>query len=164
MEGVKQVHIRKLQKEDVSPHGDFIRILEQLSASDNFKRAACNYSTLWDQYARQTHTHVVVALVDPIEMLSSRPWNDRVVIGTGSIFIEQKFLRAGGIVGHLEDIVVDKTTRLSGVGRMIVNHLVEIAKDNSCYKVILNCSDHNVDFYNKCGFRWSGNEMRVNLD
>ena len=146
------MYIRKLQKEDVTPDGDFIRILGQLSPINDEKWATCDYSSLWDQYARQTHTHVIV-VVD----------ND-MVIGTGSIFIEQKFLRAGGIVGHIEDVVVDKTTRSTGVGRRITDHLVDIAKSNSCYKVILNCSDHNVGFYDKCGFHLSGNEMRVDID
>ena len=148
------MYIRKLQKEDVSPDSDFVRILSQLSSSDN---KTCDYSVLWSQYAEQTNSlpvyiHVIVAV------------DNDVVIGTGSILIERKILRGGGIVGHIEDVVVDKTSRKSGVGRMIINHLVEIAKYSSCYKVILNCDDSNVPFYGKCGFRWSGNEMRMDLE
>lgn len=143
------MYIRKLQKEDVSTDSDFIRILSQLSMSD---RNGLGLNFLWSEYERQPNTHVIV-VVD----------ND-LVIGTGSIFIEQKFLRNGGIVGHIEDVVVDKEARATGVGRMITSHLVDIAKSNSCYKVILNCSDDNVPFYNKCGFHLSGNEMRMDFD
>ena len=107
---------------------------------------------LWSEYERQSNTHVIV-VVD----------ND-LVIGTGSIFIEQKFLRGGGIVGHIEDVVVDKESRKTGVGRMIISHLVDIAKSSRCYKVILNCSDDNVAFYDRCGFHLSGNEMRMDFD
>ena len=145
---MNKIVIRRLEKEDVTPDGDFIRILEQLSSSDN--RLDLN-ALLWSQYEKQSHTHIVVAVA-----------ND-VMIGTGSILIEQKFLRKGGVVGHLEDIVVDKTTRLTGVGRMIINHLVKIAKYSSCYKVILNCSEYNIPFYDKCGFYCSGYEMRMDL-
>tara|TARA_Y100001951_G_C11121403_1_gene172993 strand:- start:27 stop:500 length:474 start_codon:yes stop_codon:yes gene_type:complete len=145
------LYIRKLQQEDVSPDSDFVRILSQLSSSDN---KACDYSVLWDQYDRQwlhdwLYTHVIVAV------------DNDVVIGTGSIIIERKFLRGGGIVGHIEDVVVDKDIRATGVGRMIVGELVEIAKSSSCYKVILNCDHNNTHFYGKCGFRWSGHEMRI---
>ena len=145
------MYIRKLQQEDVSLDGDFVRILSQLSSSDN---KTCDYSVLWDQYAGQTNSlpvyvHVIVAV------------DNDVVIGTGSIIIERKFLRGGGIVGHIEDVVVDEDIRATGAGRMIVGELVEIAKSSSCYKVILNCDHNNVAFYGKCGFRWSGNEMRI---
>ncbi len=143
------MYIRKLQKEDVCADSDFIRILSQLSASD---RDGLRLDFLWSQYERQPNTHVIV-VVD----------ND-VVIGTGTIFIEQKFLRGGGIVGHIEDVVVDKTSRKTGVGRMIINHLVAMAKSSFCYKVILNCSENNIPFYDRCGFHWSGHEMRIDID
>ena len=143
------MYIRKLQKEDVSSDSDFIRILSQLSMSD---RDGLGLNFLWSEYERQSNTHVIV-VVD----------ND-LVIGTGSIFIEQKFLRGGGIVGHIEDVVVDKESRKTGVGRMIISHLVDIAKSSRCYKVILNCSDDNVAFYDRCGFHLSGNEMRMDFD
>ena len=151
------MYIRKLQKEDVSPDSDFIRILSQLSMPDS--KGQC-LDLLWSEYERQANTHVIVAVDNGLGLPRS-PWR---VIGTGSIFIEQKFLRNGGIVGHIEDVVVDKEARTTGVGRKITNNLVDIAKANSCYKVILNCSDDNVPFYNKCGFHWSGREMRMNLD
>ena len=147
------MHIRKLQEEDVLFDSDFIRILEQLSSSDD---SLCDYGILWDQYDNQTnslpvYTHVIVAV------------DNDVVVGTGSLIIERKFLRGGGIVGHIEDVVVDKTVRATGVGRMIVNRLVEIARENSCYKAVLNCSEDNVPFYGKCGFHCSGHEMRIDL-
>ena len=148
------MYIRKLQKKDVVADGDFIRILSQLSAS---ARDGLGLDSLWRQYDDQTnslpvYTHVIVAVDD-----------DDVVIGTGSIIIERKFLRGGGIVGHIEDVVVDKVTRLTGVGKMIIKRLVEIANENSCYKVILNCSEDNIPFYDKCGFHWSEHEMRMDL-
>lgn len=147
------MRIRKLQEKDVLPDSDFIRILGQLSSSDD---SLCDYGILWSRYDSQTNSlpvyvHVIVAV------------DNDVVIGTGSVIIEQKFLRGGGIVGHVEDVVVDKTVRSTGVGRMIVNHLVEIAKSSSCYKVILNCSDHVTPFYGRCGFRCTGHEMRMDL-
>jgi len=35
----------------------------------------------------------------------------------------------------------------------IVNELVAAAQAAGCYKVILDCSDDNVDFYAKAGFQ-----------
>ena len=31
------------------------------------------------------------------------------IVGSGSLFLEKKFLRDRGTCGHIEDIVVDKT-------------------------------------------------------
>jgi len=36
------------------------------------------------------------------------------IIGTASLFIEQKFIHGGGKVGHLEDVVVDVGGRILG--------------------------------------------------
>ena len=37
------------------------------------------------------------------------------------------------------------------LGKKIVYHLINLAKENGCYKVILNCNENNVGFYEKCG-------------
>ena len=55
-------------------------------------------------------------------------------------------------VGHIEDIVISDSYRKQGLGKQMIDHLVHIAKLSGCYKVILNCAMHNVDFYKKCGF------------
>ena len=34
----------------------------------------------------------------------------------------------------------------------IISALVEEARRQQCYKIILDCSEHNVDFYAKSGF------------
>jgi hypothetical protein len=34
----------------------------------------------------------------------------------------------------------------------IISALVEEARRQKCYKIILDCSEHNVDFYAKSGF------------
>lgn len=86
------------------------------------------------------------------------------VVGTGSILIEGKFIHNGGFVGHLEDICIDKNYCGKGVGREIINKLVEYAKLYDCYKIILECSNKNVPFYKKCGFREHGVTMRMDLE
>ena len=144
------MYIRKLQQEDVSLDGDFVRILSQLSSSDN---KACDYSVLWGQYAEQTNSlpvyvYVIVAV------------DNDVVIGTGSIIIERKFLRGGGIVGHIEDVVVRKECEGTGIGMKLILSLLEYAKRKKCYKTILDCNDDVKPFYEKIGFRYESNCMR----
>ena len=81
------------------------------------------------------------------------------IVGAGSLVIEKKFIRDLGTCGHVEDIVVDKMYRGKNLGRKIIELLKSIAEVNGCYKVILDCAEHNVPFYNKCGFFVKGCEM-----
>lgn len=47
---------------------------------------------------------------------------------------------------------MDKSTRGKNLGKRIIELLKSIAQVNGCYKVILDCAEHNVPFYKKCGF------------
>ena len=79
------------------------------------------------------------------------------VVAYGSIFYENKI--RGGKVGHIEDLVVDKSVRNYGLGKKLVEIAVKECQD--CYKVILDCSDEYVKFYEKCGFKWKGNQLAL---
>ena len=89
---------------------------------------------------------------------------DDKVIATGTIYIERKFIHNLGKVGHIEDVVVDSNYRGQGLGKKMINILVDRAKKEKCYKVILDCSEKNVGFYEKCGFVKHEVEMRMYLD
>ena len=81
------------------------------------------------------------------------------IIGAGSLIVEMKFIRDLGLAGHIEDIVVDKTYRGKNLGKKVIDTLKSLAVANGCYKVILDCEEHNVKFYEKCGFFVKGVEM-----
>ena len=85
------------------------------------------------------------------------------VLGTATILVENKLLHYGSRVGHIEDVVVDQNKRLSGVGKALIEKCVEFAKEKCCYKVILDCGEHNVEFYESCGFRAAEGCMRLDL-
>lgn len=40
------------------------------------------------------------------------------IAAAGTLLIELKFLRGGGLVGHIEDIVTDKSYRGKNLGKM----------------------------------------------
>jgi glucosamine-phosphate N-acetyltransferase len=69
------------------------------------------------------------------------------VVATGSLFIERKFLRGLGSVGHIEDIAVSKDMQGKKLGLRVIQTLVAISEKVGCYKTILNCSDENVREY-----------------
>lgn len=66
------------------------------------------------------------------------------IVGVGCVFIERKFLRGLGSVGHIEDIAVDKKQQGKKLGLRIIQALTYISENSGCYKTILNCSDNNI--------------------
>lgn len=86
-----------------------------------------------------------------------------VIAGAITLLVEQKFIREGGKVGHIEDVVTRKEYERRGVGKALVMRAIEEAKTRGCYKVILDCEEHNMPFYEKIGFKRHGVEMRLDL-
>jgi glucosamine-phosphate N-acetyltransferase len=74
------------------------------------------------------------------------------IVGVGCVFIEQKFLRGLGKVGHIEDIAVDKSMQGRKLGLRIIQALTAISEGEGCYKTILNCSDDNIRKWSACMF------------
>lgn len=66
------------------------------------------------------------------------------VVGVGSVFMERKFLRNLGVVGHIEDIAVDKKVQGAKLGLRIIQALTAISESRGAYKTILNCSTENI--------------------
>ena len=85
--------------------------------------------------------------------------NNNKIIATGTLLIENKIIHSISKVGHIEDIVVDSNSKGLGIGKQIVNYLTNLAKENNCYKVILNCNDNNIGFYQKCGYQKKETQM-----
>ena len=84
------------------------------------------------------------------------------IIGSATLFIEQKFIHNGGKVGHIEDVVVSKEYEGRGIGIKLVTSLLEKAKTMNCYKTILDCNDELIPFYERIGFKQEANQMRYN--
>ena len=88
--------------------------------------------------------------------------DDRVA-GTASLFIEPKFIHSGGIVGHIEDVAVHTAYQHHGIGGALVGHLLTVCRDAGCYKVILDCDEQVIPFYEKLGFRRWEHALRIDL-
>jgi len=87
--------------------------------------------------------------------------NTKRIVATGTLLIEQKLIRNYGKVGHIEDIVVDKNWRGFGLGKYMIDYLGKESKKKKCYKCILDCSDSNVGFYEKCSYVRKGAQMSL---
>jgi glucosamine-phosphate N-acetyltransferase len=86
--------------------------------------------------------------------------DDAEIIGSITLLIEQKFIHDGGKSGLIEDVVTRREYEGMGVGSALVSAALAFAKEKNCYKVILDCSEKNVPFYEKIGFRRNEISMR----
>jgi glucosamine-phosphate N-acetyltransferase len=82
------------------------------------------------------------------------------VVGSASLILEQKYIHKGGMIGHIEDVCVHPDFNGKGIGSELVRHILKIATDLRCYKVILSCFDELMPFYSRLGFRRHDNGMR----
>ncbi|KAJ3045783.1 Glucosamine-phosphate N-acetyltransferase-like protein [Rhizophlyctis rosea] len=88
----------------------------------------------------------------------------KLIVGAGTIFVERKFVHGNGLVGHIEDIVTLSDYRGLNLGKLVIETLKYIGKHTGCYKIILDCSDKNIPFYQKCGFAHKEFEMVLYID
>jgi glucosamine-phosphate N-acetyltransferase len=83
------------------------------------------------------------------------------IIGTGSIFKINKL--HNNPIGQIEDIIITDQYKNLGLGKQLIDKLVNIGfNDYNCYKIILNCLEKNIGFYEKCNFSVSGVQFRFN--
>jgi glucosamine-phosphate N-acetyltransferase len=121
-----------------------IGLLQDISA---YRPDIKDLDEIWESYRNQDLANSIVALDS----------NDS-VLGFGTLLIEKKI--RGGKLGHIEDIVVCADKRGTGLGKDIILQLEKIAIKAGCYKLVLNCSEHNVRFYEKTGLEVHGISMQ----
>ena len=136
--------IRKLKKNDIQ--NGFLTTLDSLRQASNveIKKA----EQIFEKINANPNHIIAVAEVEGK------------IVGTTTLLIEPKFIHDGGLVGHIEDVVVDKNYQGQRIGEKIMKYLLEIAKNQGCYKTILDCTEDVKSFYEKLGFKHAANELR----
>ena len=141
---MNNIIIKELQKEDLWK--GFLTTLDSLRQTSNIERNTAE--KIYDKIEDNPDHIIIVALID------------EKVVGTATLLLEFKFIHSGGIVGHIEDVVVDKKYQGQKIGEKIIRNLLEVAKTKGCYKTILDCVDNVKPFYEKIGFRYNANALR----
>ena len=140
--------IRRLQKTDYN--NGIIELLGQLTSISKDKITQVNFDEYVDSLSKNNNHFTIV--VEDCK-------NGSKIIGTSTLLIEPKLIHNISKVGHIEDVVVDSNYRSHGIGKMMIDHLTNKGELMDCYKVILDCDEKNVGFYEKCGFKRKGVEM-----
>jgi len=67
-----------------------------------------------------------------------------------------------GNKGWIEDVVVDSTSRGKGVGRKLINLLVQVGKEKELSEILLFTEDHRlaaINLYSSIGFKLKGSKI-----
>ena len=141
---MEKIEIREIEEDDIEK--GFLETLDFLRNASGLDK---NKTKEILKKIKQNPDHIIHVAID-----------DKKIVGSTTLFIEQKFIHDGGLVGHIEDVVVRKDYEGRGIGMKLVISLLDVAKQRKCYKTILNCEDNLRPFYEKIGFKKATNEMR----
>ena len=136
--------IRKIENND---YESIFSLLNQLTSAPLINKE--NFNTIVNNLSNN-HLIFVYELDDKIT-------------GCVTLLIEQKLIHSGKCVAHIEDLVVDNNYKNKKIGSILINYCVEIANNNNCYKIILDCNENLFEFYKKLNFKKQGICMRLDL-
>jgi len=141
---MSEIIIREIEENDLE--NGFLESLDFLSKASNIDRDKAREIL---KKINHDPNHIIHVAID-----------DNKIVGSTTLLIEQKFIHEGGLVGHIEDVVVRKDYEGKGVGMKLIRSLLDCAKEKNCYKTILDCKDDVKPFYEKIGFHEESNGMR----
>jgi len=139
-----EIIIRDIEEDDLK--NGFLETLDFLRNTSDLDKNKANEIL---KKIKQNPNHIIYVAID-----------NKKIVGSTTLLIEQKFIHDGGLVGHIEDVVVRKNYEGKGIGIKLVTSLLERAKEKNCYKTILDCKDDVKQFYERIGFKHESNGMR----
>eukprot|EP00766_Chilomastix_caulleryi_P003442 gnl/Chilomastix_caulleri/4524.p1 GENE.gnl/Chilomastix_caulleri/4524~~gnl/Chilomastix_caulleri/4524.p1 ORF type:complete len:147 (+),score=62.10 gnl/Chilomastix_caulleri/4524:323-763(+) len=139
-------------------HNIIIRPAEIADFSRGHLKALAQLTSVGD-VTEEMYASFIGSLSDKHIVLVAIDETDNIVVGSASLIIEPKLIHGCASAGHIEDVVVLDCCRGTGLGKKIIGQLVAIASQKGCYKVLLDCAPHNVQFYAKCGLEEHGMMM-----
>ena len=141
---MEKIEIREIEEDDIEK--GFLETLDFLRNASSLDK---NKAKEILKKIKQNPNHIIHVAID-----------DEKIVGSTTLFIEQKFIHDGGYVGHIEDVVVRKDYERKGIGIKLITSVLERAKEKNCYKTILDCKDDVKQFYERIGFKRESNCMR----
>ncbi|KAH3660847.1 uncharacterized protein OGAPODRAFT_91830 [Ogataea polymorpha] len=138
-------NLRPLEKEDFDR--GYLQTLETLTSVGDVDQE--HFNDIVDYWKSQPKTYKNLVITD----------YESQVVAVGSLIVETKLIHSCAKVGHIEDIAVRPDQQGKKLGLYLIRQLIELAKEEGCYKAILDCDPKNEGFYVKCGMSRAGLEM-----
>ena len=145
---MSEIEIREIRENDLE--NGFLETLDFLRKASDLDKSKAKEIL---EKIKQNSNQIIQVAID-----------DKKIVGCITLLIEQKFIHDGGLIGHIEDVVVRKDYEGKGIGMKLVTSMLEYAKRKNCYKTILDCKDDVKQFYERIGFKHESNGMRYDHD
>ena len=113
--------LRPLRRSDYS--NGFLDVLRVLTSVGEFSMEDWNARYEW--MAKRNDEYFLLVICN----------EEGRVVGTGSLIVERKFIHSLGMVGHVEDIAIEKGQQGNKLGLRMIQALDYMAKRVGCYKV-----------------------------
>jgi glucosamine-phosphate N-acetyltransferase len=139
-------HVRLLNKDDIEPvmKFDMTNIYKHLSNNailDTYPDASDQIINYFRDKLDDPDYYIYIVVC---QYQLTKPV---ILIGIGTLYIEHKLIHNFKNCGHIEDVVIHPDYRHKRLGKSIILEMVNMAKLNNCYKIILNCKSELVDMY-----------------
>jgi glucosamine-phosphate N-acetyltransferase len=135
------MHIRELSKNDCINYLELINTFKPVTTDISLNQFEITYDNIFK-------TGKIYVIEDSNKL-----------IGTITAIIEHKFIHNLSTVCHVEDVIINPDYNKKGFGKMLVNKAIQFAKEQNCYKLILDCNGDILPFYTKCGLTQSNIQM-----
>jgi len=136
----EDMKMRLLQRDDYDK--GYIPLLTQLTKVGDVTKEA--FEKRFDEMAKDPHFYTIIVY----EHIPTKK-----VVGNGMIFFEMKFARSCGTAGHVEDIIVDAPMKNQGWEVKLMDALAKIGEREGVYKMVLDCFESDVAFYETCEYK-----------
>ena len=133
----------------------FSQIIKLLQVISDFYPNQKNEEIIWESFINQKDVYSYIALDCHASSFDNK------LVGFGSLHLSRKV--RGGVIGFIEDVAILENYRGKGLGKLLLNKLITKAKEESCYKLVLESKEQNSVFYQKVGFKKSGCSMSLIL-
>lgn len=126
-------NVRSLQRDDLD------RGYTKLKSVGHISKAA--WKERCEYLRSRSDTYIVLVITD----------HTNVVVCTGTLLVERKFLSGMCMVGHAQDLLIGEGQQGKNLGLRMLDCLDSIARDMGCYKLVASTQETNEAFYQQKG-------------
>lgn len=135
------INIRLLKKSDFVQYISLINQFRPINMDISFEK----FDEIYDIIFKSSEIYVA--------------YIDEKIVGSITVFYEQKFIHKLSVYAHIEDVIVDENYRHMKIGSTLLSYVKNTANQKGCFKCLLACNDSVKQFYINNNFEERGLNM-----
>jgi glucosamine-phosphate N-acetyltransferase len=146
---LEKLEVRNLVEEDY--YKGFLQLINYFTKKENTKYKS--FFEFQTQFKNMIYKNSFVYVIE----------YENKIIGSATLYLQLKFHNDFEKAGLIEEVIINEKFRGKGLGKKLINYIINEAKKNNCYKIVLNAEQKNAEFYSKLGFINKGIEFKMYL-